>query len=67
MLQVLVLREGWEAVGKDAVRQGEEEYIFLMFAAMPRCYIPLKNREIWKKLDGLVENGGGEGGGTINC
>jgi hypothetical protein len=28
MLQVLVLRKGWEAVGKDAVRQGEEEYIF---------------------------------------
>lgn len=34
---------------------------------MPGCYIPTKNGQIWKKLEGLGQSGGGGRGSTFNC
>ena len=45
---------------QKGVAEQDEDCISSPLTVMPRCSIPVKNGEIWKKLEGLV---GSEGGG----
>lgn len=56
-----------EGMSSGARKGRVHNFYFLLlftFGVTPRCYIPVKNGWIGKKLNGLAASGGGERGGS---
>lgn len=62
-----IASQEWGGMSSGARKGRVHNFYFLLlftFGVTPRCYIPVKNGWIGKKLNGLAASGGGERGGS---